>query len=358
MLGRDITQAESWAWHYTVLKESPRMLYHSAGRAHPSGWESRRRSLQPTLEELGRQALQPPREQREAIGDEEDAQHDQQRSRDAVYPAEVGSEPLEPAEEAVERQGGADKRDGEPQGVGTEQRRAQPHTPLSGREREDRTQDRPDAGGPCRAEGDADERRAQVAERLARQLEPPLAHEKRWPQDAEQGQPEQDDDDAANPADPLARAQQQHAECRRRGAERDEDEGEAGHEPQRVRQDGATPDLDLLERQPGEETDVARDERQDAGGEEAQQASDERQPDRRAHPQKHTAETTVVQRPSSPHSAVEGTFIVRTISPDSSHCSRRSSHAEPESNGTPSTVASIEAARSSAHSPAVTSFWP
>src|SRR5437870_2223421 len=328
-----------------------------------TGWEcwaprTERRSLQPTLEELGRQALQPSREQREAIGDQEDAEHDQQRPRDAVHPTEVGSEPLEPAEETVQRQGGADKRDGEPQGVGAQQRRPQPHAPLSGREGENRTQDRSNAGGPCRAESDADECRAQVADRLARQLEPALAHEKRRPQDTEQVQPEQDDDDAADPADPLARAQQQHAECGCRGAERDKDEGEPGHEPQRVRQGGATPHLDLLERQPGKETDVARDERQDAGGEEAQQAGDERQRERRAHPQKHTAETTVVQRPSSPHSAVEVTFIVRTISPDSSHCSRRSSHAEPESNGTPSTVASIEAARSSAYSPAVTSFWP
>src|SRR3989441_371106 len=68
--------------------------------------------------------------------------------------------------------------------------------------------------------------------------------------------------------------------------------------------------------------------------------------------------TTVVQRPSSPHSAVDVTFIVRTMSPERSHCSRRSSHAFSGSNGTPSTVASMDAARSSAYSPDVTSFWP
>ena len=71
-----------------------------------------------------------------------------------------------------------------------------------------------------------------------------------------------------------------------------------------------------------------------------------------------TAETTVVQRASEPHSAVEVTFIVRTISPESSHCSRRSSQAFSGSKGTPSTVPSIDAARSSAYSPAVISFWP
>src|SRR3989440_7559123 len=162
----------------------------------------------------------------------------------------------------------------------------------------------------------------------------------------------------ADPPDPHLRAQQQHAQDRRRSAKGDEDDGEAGHEPHGVRERGAAPALDLRERQPGEKSHVARDQRQDAGGEEAQQPGDERQAERRDHPQKHTAETTVVQRPSSPHSAVEVTFIVRTISPERSHCSRRSSQAVPGSNGTPSTVASMEAARSSAYSPEVTSFWP
>src|SRR2546430_364279 len=103
---------------------------------------------------------------------------------------------------------------------------------------------------------------------------------------------------------------------------------------------------------------VARDKWQAEGGEEPQQPGDECQGEGRDPPKNHTAETTVVQRPSSPHSAVDVTFIVRTISPDRSHCSRRSSQAVPGSNGTPSTVASMEAARSSAYSPEVTSFWP
>src|SRR2546425_42824 len=116
----------------------------------------------------------------------------------------------------------------------------------------------------------------------------------------------------------------------------------------------------------GEEADVARDEGQAAGGEKARDPRRERQAEGNAaggvgcgdQPQKHTAETTVVQRPSSPHSAAEVTFIVRTISPESNHCSRRSSHALSGSNGTPSTVASMDAARSSAYSPAAISFWP
>src|SRR5205809_5528723 len=312
--------------------------------------------LQPALQELRRQPLQPPREQGEAIGDEEDTQQDEQRSGDTVHTDDVGADPVEPAEEAVQREPRDDEGDGERQGVDAEQGGAVRYAGLGGGEGENRAQDRPDAGSPGGAERDAHERRPEIAERLVGQLEPPLAHEERRPDDAEQVQPEQDDHDPADASDPHLGAQQQHAEGGRRGAEGDEDEGEAGHEPQRVRQRCATPRLDLFERQSGEESHVARDERQDAGREKAQQPGDERQRDRRDHPQKHTAETTVVQRPSSPHSAVEVTFIVRTISPDRSHCSRRSSQADPESNGTPSTVASIEAARSSAYSPAVTSF--
>src|SRR5213076_2735948 len=86
------------------------------------------------------------------------------------------------------------------------------------------------------------------------------------------------------------------------------------------------------------------DERQRAGREEAQQAGEKREREGGCHPQKQTADTTVVQRPSSPHSAVDVMFMVRTISPDRSHCSRRSSHALSLSNGTPSTVATIDAA--------------
>src|SRR5256885_4490788 len=125
-----------------------------------------------------------------------------------------------------------------------------------------------------------------------------------------------------------------------------------------MHQGGAAPDFELFEREAGQEPDVARDQRQDAGEEEAQQPGEKREGEGGRHPQKQTAETTVVQRPSSPHSAVEVMFMVRTISPDKSHCSRRSSHALSESNGTPRTVASIDAARSSAYSPDVISFWP
>src|ERR1051325_509067 len=116
------------------------------------------------------------------------------------------------------------------------------------------------------------------------------------------------------------------------------------------------PHLSPLRHQARGNPDVAGEEGKDAGKEKAQHPRHEGEGERWRHPQKQTAETTVVQRPSSPHSAVEVTFIVRTMSPESSHCSRRSSPGLSGSKGTPSTVASIEAARSSAYSPEVISF--
>src|SRR4029077_9848964 len=185
-----------------------------------------------------------------------------------------------------------------------------------------------------------------------------LAHQERWAQQAEQIQPEQDYEHTADAPNPDLRLDQPHSQRGRRGAEGDEDERKPRDEPQRVHQGRATPDLEFLEREACQEPHIARDQGQNAGGEEAKEPGDERESERGRHPQKQTAETTVVQRPSSPHSAVEVMFIVRTISPDKSHCSRRSSQALSVSNGTPSTVASIDAARSSAYSPDVISFCP
>src|SRR5437867_3885282 len=70
--------------------------------------------LQPALQKLGRQPLQPPREQGEAIGDEEDTQQDEQRPGDAVHTHDVGATPLDPGEDAVERARRHEKGGGEP----------------------------------------------------------------------------------------------------------------------------------------------------------------------------------------------------------------------------------------------------
>src|SRR6266550_2362571 len=77
---------------------------------HPS----RAPRLQPALQKLRRQPLQPSCEQREPIGEEQKAQENEQRSRDAVHPTEVAPEPLEPAEEPLQRERGEHERNGEP----------------------------------------------------------------------------------------------------------------------------------------------------------------------------------------------------------------------------------------------------
>src|SRR2546426_1011933 len=266
-----------------------------AAMPHPS---------QPALQELRGQPLEVARDQREAVREQQHAEQHEQRARGAVDPHDVGAEALEPREEAVQGVGRDRERHGQPERIDAEQHDSLTDARLGGGEGEDRAENRSHAGGPGRAEGDAHDSRAEIPERLAGELEATLPHQEGRPQ--------------------------------------------------------------LLQRQAGEKADVARDERQDAGRQKAQEPSSERQAEgdaaggvgRGDQPQKHTAETTVVQRPSSPHSAAEVTFIVRTISPESSHCSRRSSHAFSGSNGTPRTVASMDAARSSAYSPAAISFWP
>src|SRR4029077_8017935 len=277
---------------------------------------------------------------------------------DPLDPDEVRAEPLEPDEKPIERQRGEEEGNGESEGIGGEQHRAVRNAPLGGGERENGAQDGTDTGCPRGTEGDSDEPGPKVTERLVGKLEPKLPREKGGLDDPQEVQPEEDDDDAPDSADPDLPMQEQHAEDRGARAQADEDGGEAGHERKRVEQRRSAPDFQLVSGEPREEPDVARDERQDAGGEKAQQSGEKGDGKRGRHPQKQTAETTVVQRPSSPHSAVEVMFIVRTISPDKSHCSRRSSQALSVSNGPPSTVASIDAARSSAYSPDVISFCP
>src|SRR5438309_5180124 len=323
-------------------------------------------SLQPALQELRCQSLQVARDEGEAVCEKQYAEQPEQRARGAIHPHDVGAKALEPREEPVQGVGRDQKRHGESQRIGGEQHDALTDARLGRGEGEDGAEDRSHAGGPRRAEGDPHDSGAEIPERLAGELEAALPHQERRPQHSQQVEPEPDDEDASHAPDPQLVLEEQAPEGGRRGAEGQEDEREPGDEPQRVQQRRAAPRLQLLQRQAREESDVARDERQDAGRQKAQEPRSECQAEgdaaggggRGDQPQKHTAETTVVQRPSSPHSAAEVTFIVRTISPESSHCSRRSSHAFSGSNGTPSTVASMDAARSSAYSPAAISFWP
>src|SRR2546430_15661160 len=91
-----------------------------------------------------------------------------------------------------------------------------PYTPLfrssdvlgSGREGEDRAEDRPDARSPADRECDADRERAEVARRLLPELPLPGAPEDPDPQRPDDVEAEDDDEGAADPADPSSIVEQ------------------------------------------------------------------------------------------------------------------------------------------------------
>jgi hypothetical protein len=96
------------------------------------------------------------------------------------------------------------------------------------------------------------------------------------PHHAEQIEAEREHQHAADAADPGLVLKQEAAERGRRGAEREEDQGESGDEPERVHERRAALHLQIFGGETGEEPDVARDERQDAGREKAEQPGRER----------------------------------------------------------------------------------
>src|SRR3989441_714113 len=157
---------------------------------------------QPALQELRRQSLQVAGDEREAIREQQHAEQQQQRARGAVHPHDVGAKALEPGEEAVQGVGRDQERHGEPERIRGEQRDTLPDARLGGREGEDRAEDRSYAGGPGRAEGYPNDARAEIAERLAGELEAALPHQESWPQHSQQVETESDDQDASHAPDP------------------------------------------------------------------------------------------------------------------------------------------------------------
>src|SRR5207237_9293304 len=130
---------------------------------HPRGGRSasvpslrgQTRGPEPPRQELRREPLQAARQQRKAVRDEQQAEEDHQDTGEAIDPDDVGPEPLEPDEEAIERERRDDEGDGEPEGVDGEECHSLAYRRLGGGEREDRAQDRADARSPGSAERDA-----------------------------------------------------------------------------------------------------------------------------------------------------------------------------------------------------------
>src|SRR5262249_39237059 len=126
-------------------------------------WTFTRRRLQPLQQPLGSQRDRPRVQQDVLVGDDEDADDDEQHAGPALDGRNERAVALEELEDRPER----DRREQEwqPQAgrVGDEQPDAPRHRLGGAGERENRTQDRPHTGRPPDREGDADQQRAQIA---------------------------------------------------------------------------------------------------------------------------------------------------------------------------------------------------
>ena len=178
-------------------------------------------------------------------------------------------------EELVDHERREQERHRESGGVGREEHEAALEVGFIRRHREDRPEDRTDAGRPAGAEGDADHERAEVADRLVGDVQPRVAREQPQVEHAEHVETEDDDQHAADAADPIAIPQHDLTEHGRAGAEREEDQREAADEDDRVQERLALGMLEVLERHPRDEGDVARHERQHAGTQKAEQSGAE-----------------------------------------------------------------------------------
>src|SRR4030095_133765 len=101
-------------------------------------------------------------------------------------------------------------------------------------ERQDAAQDRADARRPADGERDAHRERAEIAGRLRGGVPPPRAPAESHLQEPRDVEPEDDDERAADPADPIAIVEQELPRGAERRPERDEDEREARDDRERV----------------------------------------------------------------------------------------------------------------------------
>ena len=92
---------------------------------------------------------------------------------------------------------------------------------------------------------------------------------------AEQVESENDDEHAADSADPVAVADQHLSQHRRGGAQRQKHDREAGDEQQRMRERHPPRAPDVVDAETGDEADVARDQWQHARREKAENSSRE-----------------------------------------------------------------------------------
>src|SRR4029453_19112209 len=110
----------------------------------------------------------------------------------------------EEGEKAPQRKREEEERNAQPRGVGEEQRGALPDRAVTAREREDGAQDGSHARRPANGEGEAHREGPDEAGRLLLDLELGRAPEEAHPEYPRHVEPEDDDEDPARDADPVA----------------------------------------------------------------------------------------------------------------------------------------------------------
>jgi len=186
----------------------------------------------------------------------------------------------EECRERLDRKGGRDERQAEPERIDRQQAGTFRHRRLGGRDRQDGGQDRPDAGRPAGRESKPHHIGAPQADRLLH-LEPPLPVQQADRRDAEEVQPHHDDGDPRHGRELVRVEAHQRPDRARARAQRHEHGGEARHEQERGH-DGLAPHPPLrlgvrqpLERGAGQINQVRRHQRQYARRQEGHQSGQE-----------------------------------------------------------------------------------
>src|SRR6266542_2409875 len=168
------------------------------------------------------------------VREDEDAHHDEQDTSGPLHHRDERAIALEEAEERAERERREQERHAEPGGVGDQQSDAALNRLRRAGQRQDRAEDRSDAGRPADRERDAHRQRAEISGGLLANLQLSGPSQHTDPQHAGDVQPEDDDEGTADPTDEVAVVEEELAGGAERCAEAHEDQGKPEHEGQRV----------------------------------------------------------------------------------------------------------------------------
>src|SRR2546426_343739 len=127
-----------------------------------------RTRLEPLEKPVGGERDRPGVEDDVVVGEDEHAHDDQDHARGPLHHGNERAVAPESPQKGAERRGREEEREAESCGICDQQADAASDVLGSGREGEDRAEDRPDARSPADRECDADRERAEVARRLLR----------------------------------------------------------------------------------------------------------------------------------------------------------------------------------------------